>query len=211
MVNEEKSEEFNLSITLDGDEFIIEKKFLSLGNQYYIRDEGGKKVGFCEEKSLRIKGELRVYDSEKKDRELFRVKQENITNFNGVFKVIDKKDEGTLGYLERKSPESMMLSDWSLMDADEKKIGRAVEDSLLKEIIRFKVFGKVPYRYKLIQNGSKVGFYKQRINPFKDVYRLQIEEKLEPDIDRRILISLGLLLDALEGKYRKIKRVLSGF
>lgn len=210
MEPEKNSEEINRSFSLEGNEFIIEKRFLSIGNQYYIRDDNRKKIGFCEEKSLRIKGELRVYESDKKDNELFRIKQENIMDFSGLFKVVDKENEEVVGYLKRRLPESVMLSDWSIMDTEKEAIGRAVEDSVLKELVRFKGLGKLPYRYKLSQNGRKVGFCKQRLTVLKNVYRLQIEDQLDPNIDRRLLLSLALLLDAVEGKYRKMKKVLSG-
>jgi len=198
--------------SFDGDEYTIEKKFLSMGGRYHIKDGSRKKVGFCEEQTLKIKGELNIYDGEGKNEELFRIKQENIADFRGLFKVIDKKNEKVIGFLKRRSPESVVLSGWNILDDEKELIGRAAEDSILKNVVRSKGIGKrLPYRYKIHQNGAKVGYCKQRLTIFRDEYRLKIEKDLDPDVDRRLLVSLALLLDSVEGKYRKMKRVLSSF
>ncbi len=186
------------------DEYIIEKKFFSMGNKYYIKDSERDLVGFCQEKSLRIKGDLRVFDDEAKTEELFRIKQRNLLDFTGSFEVIDKETEQPIGYLNRNWTKSVVLGEWKILDRDKKSIGKAVEDSLIKEAIRFKGLKKLPYRYKLYHQGEKVGVCKQRLTIFKNVYKLQIKDEMESGIDRRLLISLTLLLDSVEKKFREI-------
>ncbi|MEF8834975.1 MAG: hypothetical protein V5A76_02355 [Candidatus Thermoplasmatota archaeon] len=186
------------------DEYIIEKKFLSMGNKYYIKDSERKLVGFCKEKSLKIKGDLRIFDDKDRTKELFRIKQRNLLDFTGSFEVIDKNTEQTIGYLNRNWTKSVVLGEWKILDRDKKSIGKAVEDSLIKEAIRFKGLKKLPYRYKLYHNGEKMGVCKQRLTILKNVYKLQVKDEMETGIDRRLLISLTLLLDAVEKKFRKI-------
>jgi len=205
--DEENSETIDLPPSLQEDEFIIEKKFLSIGNQYHIKNDRRNEVGFCEEESLKLKGELKVYDGSEKEKELFRIKQENFINMSGSFKVVNEEREKVIGFLKRKLPKSALLSDWDIMDQDRKVIGSATEDSIVKELIRFKALRKLPYRYKLYQDDKKIGVCKQRLTMLKNVYRLKVERELEPKIDKRLLLSLGILLDAVEGKYRKMRRV----
>lgn len=186
------------------DEYIIEKKFFSMGNKYYIKDSERKLIGFSKEKSLKIKGDLRVFHDEDMAEEIFRVKQRNLLDFTGSFEVIDKKTEQIIGYLNRNWTKSVVLGQWKILDQGNKSIGKAVEDSLIKEALRFKGLKKLPYRYNLYHNGEKVGVCKQRLTLFKDVYKLQIKDEMEPGIDKRLLISLTLLLDVVEKKFRKI-------
>ncbi|MFW5953071.1 MAG: hypothetical protein ACOCSJ_02815 [Candidatus Natronoplasma sp.] len=186
------------------DEYIIEKKFFSMGNKYYIKDSERKLIGFSKEKSLKIKGDLRVFHDEDMAEEIFRVKQRNLLDFTGSFEVIDKKTEQIIGYLNRNWTKSVVLGQWKILDQGNKSIGKAVEDSLIKEALRFKGLKKLPYRYNLYHNGEKVGVCKQRLTLFKDVYKLQIKDEMELGIDKRLLISLTLLLDVVEKKFRKI-------
>ncbi|MFW5945511.1 MAG: hypothetical protein ACOCTN_01375 [Candidatus Natronoplasma sp.] len=186
------------------DEYIIEKKFFSMGNKYYIKDSERKLIGFSKEKSLKIKGDLRVFHDEDMAEEIFRVKQRNLLDFTGSFEVIDKKTEQIIGYLNRNWTKSVVLGEWKILDQGNKSIGKAVEDSLIKEALRFKGLKKLPYRYNLYHNGEKVGVCKQRLTLFKDVYKLQIKDEMELGIDKRLLISLTLLLDVVEKKFRKI-------
>ncbi|MEF8832307.1 MAG: hypothetical protein V5A66_02175 [Candidatus Thermoplasmatota archaeon] len=175
-----------------------------MGNKYYIKDSERKLVGFCKEKSLKIKGDLRIFDDKDRTKELFRIKQRNLLDFTGSFEVIDKNTEQTIGYLNRNWTKSVVLGEWKILDRDKKSIGKAVEDSLIKEAIRFKGLKKLPYRYKLYHNGEKMGVCKQRLTILKNVYKLQVKDEMETGIDRRLLISLTLLLDAVEKKFRKI-------
>ena len=189
---------------LKGDEFVIQKKFLSMGNEYYIKDSERRVVGFCQEKSMKIKGDLRVFSDEDKTEELFRINQLNLLDFTGSFQVIDKRNEETIGYLNRNWTKSIVLGEWKILDRNKKQIGKAVEDSLIKEAIRFKGLKKLPYRYKLYMDGKKVGVCKERLTIFKDAYKLQIKDELGKELDRRLLLSLALLLDAVEKKFKKI-------
>jgi len=189
---------------LEDDEFIIEKKFLSLDNKYYIRDSERKIVGVCQERSLTIKGELRVFSDEDKTEELFRIKQRNMLDFTGTFEVVDPTKKDVVGFLKRNWLKSMILGEWKIFDKNKEVIAEAEEDSLVKEALRLRGLKKLPYRYKLYRNGKKIGFCKQRLSLVKNVYRLQMNDRAEDELDRRLFISLALLLDTVEDKFRKI-------
>ncbi len=203
-MSEIDSKDRERSLTLEGDEFVIEKKLLSLGKKYHIKDAERRLVGFCQEKSLKIKGELRVFTGEDENHELFRIKQRNMLDFTGTFEVIESGTANTIGFLKRNWVKSAVLGEWSLLDPDEKNIAKAKEDSLVKEVLRFKGLKRLPYRYKLLQNGKKIGVCKQRLSILGNTYKLQIEDKTGDKLDRRLLISLALLLDAVEIKFKKI-------
>ena len=203
-MSEDDSKFGTLSSKLEDDEFVIEKKFFSLGNEYDIKDSNRKLVGFCQEKSLKLRGDLRVFKDEDKTEELFRIKQQNFLDLTGTFQVIDKKNEQTIGYLKRNWTKSLVLGEWIILDGQEEPIGKAIEDSLVKEAIRFKGLKVLPYRYKLYHRGEKVGVCKERLTLLKNEYKLQIETELAQDLDNRLLLSLALLIDVVEKKFKKI-------
>ncbi|MBS3782329.1 MAG: LURP-one-related family protein [Candidatus Thermoplasmatota archaeon] len=190
--------------SFEDNEFIIKKKFLSLGNEYYVKDSEGNNIAFCQEKSLSIKGELRLFRTKDKTDELFRIKQRNILDFTGTFQVFESGTENTLGFLKRNWAKSMVLGEWKIFDENREVVAEAEEDSLVKEVIRFKGLKRLPYRYKLYRDGKKIGVCKQRVSLLKKMYRLQIDDDLEDKLDSRLFISLALLLDAVERKFKKI-------
>lgn len=104
--------------------FKIKEKVLSIGNKYIIEDEGGNLVGFCKQKILKMKEDIRIYKSKAMKKELFRIKQKNILDFSGTFEVIDSKTDETVGYLKRKGFKSMVKDEWVLLDPDKRKLGR---------------------------------------------------------------------------------------
>jgi len=188
---------------LDENEFIIDQKLISLGNKYIIKNEERDRIAYCESESFFKEG-LTVYNDESKEKELFSIKQVSLTKFTGLFEVLDH-EESVVGYLRRKGVKSLVRDEWSILDQEKNKIGTARSDYLLKDLARKRYVRKIPYRYEIIQQGKKIGVYKQRFNLLKRSYKLQIKKDTEQNIDRRLLLSLSICLDAVEEKYRKLK------
>lgn len=181
-------------------EFKIKEKVLSVGHKYSIENNRGQLVGFCKQKILKMKEDIRIYKSRDMEEELFRIKQENILDFSGTFKVVDSKTGETIGYLGRKGVKSMVKDEWTLMDPNKNQIGTAKEDSLLKALIRRYILKFLPYNYKISLGGQKIGNYKEKFTLLKDIYNLDLSGDVNFNLDRRLMLSIAICLDAIEGE-----------
>lgn len=181
-------------------EFKIKEKVLSVGHKYSIENSRGQLVGFCKQKILKMKEDIRIFKSKDMQEELFRIKQENILDFSGTFRIVDSKTDSTIGYLGRKGVKSLVKDEWIIMDSNKNQIGLAKEDSLLKAIIRRYILSILPYNYKLFLGGQKVGNYKEKFTLMKDIYNLDLSGDANFNLDRRLILSLAICLDAIEGE-----------
>lgn len=192
-----------LESVLEENEFVIDQKLISIGKKYIIKNKKRDRVAYCERESFFKEG-LTVYDDENKQKQLFSIRQISLTKFTGLFEVLDAEDE-VVGYLRRKGVKSLVRDEWVILEEKKNEIGTAKSDYLLKDLARMKYFRSIPYRYEIIQQGKKIGVYKQRFTLLKRSYKLQMKKDTEQKIDRRLLLSLSICLDAVEEKYRKLK------
>ncbi len=181
-------------------QFTIRQKVLSIGHKYYIENSAGQLIGFCKQKVLKMKEDIRIYKSKEMQEELFRIAQEDILDFSGTFKVIDSKTGQTIGYLGRKGFKSMVKDEWTIMDPDKNQIGLAKEDSLIKALIRRHILSILPYNYKISLGGQEIGNYKEKFTLMKDIYNLDMSGDPNFNLDRRLILSLAICLDAIEGE-----------
>lgn len=181
-------------------DFTIKEKVLSVGHKYSIENSRGQLVGYCKQKILKLKEDIRIYKTKNMEEELFRIKQENILDFSGTFKVIDSKTDQPIGYLARKGVKSMVKDEWVIMDANKNQIGMVKEDSLLKAIIRRYILKMLPYNYKIFLGGQKIGNYKEKFTLLKDIYNLDMSNDPNFNLDRRLILSIAICLDAIEGE-----------
>ncbi len=188
----------------DDNEFIIEEKLFSLGKKYFIKDSDRTLIGYCEKKSLKIREDIRVFKDRDKKEGLFRIKQKNLLNLSGYFEITDHKSKKTIGYLKRGGLESFITGKWILMDHNKDEIGMAKADSLVKEAVRFKGLKQLPYRYKLFYRGKHIGVFKERVSILRNEYKLQIKDERAEGLDKRLLLSLAILLDAVEDRFRRL-------
>lgn len=180
--------------------FKIRQKVLSIGNKYYIEDEMENLLAFCKQKVFKMKEDIRLYTDKNMDEELFRIKQENILDFGGTFQVIDSKTDQTVGFLERKGFKSMMKDEWILMDQNRAEIGRVKEDSVLKALLRRTFLSFLPYHYKINIGGRRVGKFDEKFTFVRDIYHLKMTGDPNFKVDRRLLLSISICLDAIENE-----------
>lgn len=190
---------------LEDDEFVLEQKVLSLGKEYFIKDSKRKKVGYCLKKPMKIKKEFSVFEDENKEKELFRVKQKNFLDMSGLYVVTDP-ESNIIGYLERNWLKGAILDEWIIRDPEKKKIGKIVDETFVRRALRFKGLKKIPYRYNIYQDESKIGVSKKRLSILRNMYKLQIRDNSSNSIDTRLLLAMTILLDEVEEKFRKIQR-----
>ncbi len=204
--DENDPREMSMPASLKDDDFIIEEKFFSLGKKYIIKNSERKQVAYCSRKSMQLREDIRIFTDETEEKELFRIEQENVMNFTGKFKVFEGGTDKIIGHLKREGVRSVINDEWTILNPEKERIGRAVTDSLVKEAVRIKKLKRLPHRYKIYHDGERVGIYKQRFLSMKKAYRLQVTGDPEFTLDRRLLISLAICLDAIEEIFRNLKK-----
>lgn len=180
--------------------FKIRQKVLSIGNKYYIEDGSGNLVGFCKQKVFKLKEDIRIFKTKDMNEELFRIKQENILDFSGTFEVIDSRTGQSVGFLKRKGFKSMIKDEWDILDPNRNLIGKVKEDSWFKALIRRYILSFLPYKYKVFSGDKKVGNYNEKFTFIRDVYNLNMSGDRDFDLDRRLLLSIAICLDAIENE-----------
>lgn len=201
----------------DGHSFLIEQK-LTLGvNRYSVRNRGadgtpGELLAFCQQKRIALKEDLRFFEDESRTRELFRIKARRVVDLGGRFDVVDE-DGRRIGVLERRFKRSLLRATWGVLDADERETAWAQEESMVIAVLRRAVnllefvpivgsfAGMIPVPYHFtIQIGNRPVGRLSRILGIRDRYILEVDGDPGREIDRRLLVALGVGLDALQSR-----------
>ena len=181
------------------DFYRIRKKSLTVGNKYWIEDRDGSVLGFCKQKLLKLKEDIRVYSDENMSSELFSIKQQQIADAWGKFAVVDPSTDYHLGYFKRKGLMSGFVKDeWDIYDADEQPIGKISESSgrgLARKYIPGG--GLIPETITLEIRGEPVAEIKQKFKIIGDIWEVDCQN-VPSDLDRRVLLSCILLIGTIE-------------
>lgn len=177
----------------------IRKKVVTVGNKYWIEDSGQNILGFCKQKILKLKEDIRVFTDESMANELFCIKQEQIMDVWGSFAVIDSYTNMPLGYIKRGFFSEFGRDAWEVQNANRQPIGRVFEASLGRAIARKYMpgGGLVPEKMTLELNGKPVAEINQQFKIIGDIWNLNCLQ-VPPDFDRRVLLSCMILMGCIE-------------
>jgi len=178
----------------------IRKKVLAVGNKYWIEDANSKLLGFCKQKILKLKEDIRIYTDENMNDELFRIQQEQIMDAWGSFAIIDSKTGTKLGSIKREWASSAFYKDkYEVYDTNNTLIGKIEETSGGRALARKFMPGGalVPEEMHLELNGQKVATINQEFKIVGDIWNMNCIN-VPPDFDRRVLLSCILLMGTIE-------------
>ncbi len=178
----------------------IRKKVLAVGNKYWIEDVNSKLLGFCKQKILKLKEDIRIYTDENMNDELFRIQQEQIMDAWGSFAIIDSKTGTKLGSIKREWASSAFYKDkYEVYDTNNTLIGKIEETSGGRALARKFMPGGalVPEEMHLELNGQKVATINQEFKIVGDIWNMNCIN-VPPDFDRRVLLSCILLMGTIE-------------
>lgn len=191
--------------------FLLKQRITLFVNRYeyiVVNDDGsdGALVAFAEQKRLTLKEEINVYTTEAKTEVLFSLKAEKVLDIHGKFFVRDASGR-TLGYLRKVFGRSLLRSTWEVYDADEKPMFTAQESNKFLAIFR-RIAGEIPlvglvvplipYHFEFVRGVEVVGAHRRHLG-IRDHY----DTTLEPaagQLDRRVILALGIALDALQSR-----------
>jgi uncharacterized protein YxjI len=154
---------------------------------------------------MAIKEDIRFFADENEARELWRIKARSLMEFGGRYDVTTPEGE-KIGVLGKVFGKSLLRSTWSIMDANEQELAVAKERSVPIAIIRRVIdavpygdFIPIPFHFTIDDGERHVGDLNRRFG-VRDTYDLDVSGDVERKIDRRLAVSLGIALDALQSR-----------
>lgn len=191
-----------MSQLLQQDRYVIREKFWKFfGNKFWLRDEQGQLHGFCKQKPFKLKEDIRLYADESMSDELLKISARSIIDAWGGYDITDSRSGEPLGSARRKALKSLFRDSWTLFDPSGNEIGKLVEDSAGKALLRrFIPMGALfPQKFHIETAGaSQPVTLRQKFNPF--IRRLVVDIPPSHPFDRRFVAGVALLIAAIEGR-----------
>jgi hypothetical protein len=193
------------------DSFFIDQLIRPVANLYRISTLGldkaspGDPLAFVRQKKLALKEDIRFFADESEQQELFRIKARQMFELKARYDVTTPEGE-RLGVLEKVFGKSILRSTWKLHDANEQEVAMAEEKSMHVALFR-RIIDAIPYgdfvpvifQFTIRMDGREVGEMRRPIG-FRDRYFLTVGGDHERRIDRRVVVALGIALDALQSR-----------
>jgi uncharacterized protein YxjI len=180
-------------------QYRIRQKVIALAQQYFIEDGQGRPLAYSKQKMLVLKEQIRVFSDESQRQELFRIQQENLMDAWGTFAVTDSTTNIPVGFFKRNYLESGLIRDsWQLMNAHRQVIGE-IGESTGGGLMRRLVPGGnlVPQHIYVKLGGATIAEISQEFKIIGDIWNIH-GTNLPPNFDRRVLISMALLMGMIE-------------
>jgi uncharacterized protein YxjI len=193
-----------MSDWLQEDTFTIDQLIRPMVNLYRI-SAGPTPIAFVRQKRMAIKEDIRFFADENEARELWRIKARSLMEFGGRYDVTTPEGE-KIGVLGKVFGKSLLRSTWSIMDADEQELAvakeRSVPIAILRRVIDAVPYGDfvpIPFHFTIDAAERHIGDLNRRFG-VRDTYDLDVSGDVERTIDRRLAVSLGIALDALQSR-----------
>jgi uncharacterized protein YxjI len=195
--------------------YLIQQKIQPLVNQYAVYEAGSdgepaNMVGFAQQKRLSFKEKITIYTDDSKQSVAFEIKARQVIDLGARYDITD--DAGNvLGVIGKDFASSLLRSTWLIFQPGQEETPalRVQERSQAIAIAR-RLWGFVPilsefpffikYHFDFTDLASQqiVANY-EKTTTVRDHYRLIIQESAD-QFDPRVLISLGIMLDALQSR-----------
>jgi uncharacterized protein YxjI len=189
---------------LSEDRFVIDQLIKPMVNLYRI-SAGPTPIAFVRQKRMAIKEDIRFYADESETRELWRIKARSMMEISARYDVTTPEGE-TIGVLGKVFGKSLLRSTWQILDSAEQALAVATERSMsiavlrrLIEVVPYGDFVPIPFHFTIDAGARHIGDLNRRLG-FRDTYDLDVSGDVERAIDRRLAVSLGIALDALQSR-----------
>jgi uncharacterized protein YxjI len=181
--------------------YLLKRQVLALTGKVRVYTPSGQVALYSEQKMFKLREDIRVYADENKLSELLWIQARQIIDFAAAYDVFDQTSGMKAGALRRKGWSSIMRDTWEVLDPIDQVIGVVREDSQGRALLRRFVLGSLlPQRYELADSMDQVlATFHQRFHFFR--YELDIDfSNATESFDRRLGLSIGILLAIIEGK-----------
>lgn len=194
----EESKELHPSFTHDY--YLFRKKvFKIFGGAFHAYDKNGILLLYSKQKAFKLREDFRVYTDERQMEELLTIKTPQILDIGATYNVEDATTGQAVGAIRRKALKSIIKDEWIFLSDDGREVGMLAESSAFGAIAS-RVIKLIPQSYVITStDGRTIAEIRQHFNPFILKCSVSI---FGPDvsIDRRLIISAGILLAAIEGR-----------
>ena len=189
---------------LSEDRFVIDQLIRPMANLYRI-SAGPTPVAFVRQKKMAIKEDIRFYADENQTHELWRIKARSMMELSGRYDVTTPEGE-KIGVLGKVFGKSLLRSTWQIFDSADQEVAIAMERSMPVAILRRVIdavpygdFVPIPFHFTIDSGERHVGDLNRRFG-IRDTYDLDVSGDVERTIDRRLAVTLGVALDALQSR-----------
>lgn len=183
---------------LEENKYLVRKKIFNwMGEEFEVFDSKENVVLFGKQKAFRLKEELKVFSSSKKDDELFTIQARRILDFSTTYDVTDSKTGKKIGALQRKGFQSILKDEWHILNNEDQQVGKILEDNMTLALLRRLFMNLIPQKYSVFYNEVEVCDYTQHFNPF--IFKMDVEFKAE-GMDKRLGLAGAILLSLIEGR-----------
>lgn len=186
------------------DRFVIDQLVRPMVNLYRISTDG-RPIAFVRQKRMALKEDIRFFADENETEELFRLKARSMMELSARYDVTTPHGE-TIGVLGKVFHRSLLRSTWQVLDAAEQELAVATERSASLAIVR-RILEAIPYgdfipivfHFTIDRGERHLGDMNRRYG-FRDTYDLDVSGDTDRTIDRRLVVALGIALDALQSR-----------
>lgn len=184
--------------------YTIRKKLLKLlGAAFYVDDPNGQVVLFAELKAFKLKEDIRLYTGEDKSVEVLRIGARSMLDIGATYDVFDSATNQKIGALKRHGWKSIARDEWTILDDQNREMGKIEEDSLALALIRRFIDLAtfiLPQKYTITVGNQNVGTFAQSKNPLWIKIFADFSSDNAGVLDRRLALAASVLLSAIEGK-----------
>ena len=180
--------------------YLFRKQVFKLfGGGFHVYDENGMLLLYSKQKAFKLKEDFRIYADESQMEELLAIKTPQTLDISATYNVRDATTNEPVGSIKRKGLKSIFKDEWIFLSNEGAEIGKLTESGVLGALLS-RFINLIPQTYLITSvDGRQLAEIKQHFNPFVLKYTMTMLDA-EDLIDRRLLISSGILLAAIEGR-----------
>jgi uncharacterized protein YxjI len=182
------------------DRFTALQKIFSFTPQFRFYDTQGKTLAYLRKKVFSWKDQIRVFTDETHSLELLTINARKIIDWGSAFEVTDSLNHQRVGVLKRRGWRSFVRSEWLIFDAQEQQVGRIVEQSAFKAVMRRLLGDLLPQSYSFEIQGQQVGTARQRLNFLMPRMEADFSSDSGRLLDRRLATAAVVLIMSIEGR-----------
>ncbi len=189
-------------MSIEDRHYVIRRKVLNfLGQKFHVFDGHGNLIGFSRQKAFKLKEDIRFYADETMSQEKLLIQARQVIDFAACYDVVDGQTGQKIGACRRKGWTSMVRDSWEILDEDDYPVASVNEDSMLLAAVRRVLSNLVPQHYQITDNsGRRQADLQVRFNPF--VYTMDVTVEADATVHRALVLSVGILLAAIEGRQK---------
>ena len=189
-------------MSIQENRYVIRRKVLTvLGQKFHVFDGQGRLLGFSKQKAFKLKEDIRFYADESMMQERLLIQARQVIDFAAAYDVVDSQTGQKLGACRRRGWSSIVRDSWEILDEYDQPIAKLSEDSMLLATLRRFFSNLIPQHYEIFDNSDRrQADLRVRFNPF--VYNMEVFIEPDATVPRSVILALGILLAAIEGRQR---------